>query len=98
MDFKKIVALDNQMEAKLLEATLKEQNIPHMIKSYHDSALDGLFQAQKGWGQVMAPLEYKEAIKSILEDLRAEAPELVEFLEDPLEEPFEDPHEDSSQS
>jgi hypothetical protein len=95
MDFKKIVALDNQMEAKLLEATLKEHDIPHMIKSYHDSALDGLFQAQKGWGQVMAPLEYKEEIKAILEDLRANAPELeedVEDMEDSLEE-LEDPNQ-----
>ena len=46
-----------------------ERDIPHRIKSYHDSAYDGIYQAQKGWGVVEAPLSYKEEIISIYRDL-----------------------------
>lgn len=80
-DFKKIVVLDNELEARLMEATLKERDIPHVIKSYYDSAYDGLFQAQKGWGHVLAPEEYKEEIKAIQQDLRARTqPENYDYL------------------
>jgi hypothetical protein len=63
--FEKIVVVNSQIEAKILEGVLKEHDIPHLIKSYHDSAYDGLFQAQKGWGHVAAPVEYKEEIKAL---------------------------------
>ena len=66
---KKVAVLQNQHEAKLIDDLLTERDIPHQIKSYHDSALDGLFQVTKGWGHVEAPEEYKDEIKTILKDL-----------------------------
>ena len=71
-EFKKILVLENEIEARLLESVLKERNIPHRVRSYHDSAYDGIFQAQKGWGVVMAPPEYEEEIRSIYDDLPVE--------------------------
>ncbi|MBW6484565.1 MAG: hypothetical protein K0B01_00215 [Syntrophobacterales bacterium] len=67
--FKKILILDNEIEAKLLDSILAERDIPHRIKSYHDSAYDGIYQAQKGWGVVMAPETFKEIILYIYQDL-----------------------------
>ena len=69
-NYKKIVVLENELEAKLIESVLIERNIPHLIRSYYDSAYDGLFQAQKGWGHVAAPEEYEDEIKAIHNDLR----------------------------
>jgi hypothetical protein len=80
-DFKKAVVLDNELEARLMEATLKERDIPHMIKSYYDSAYDGLYQAQKGWGHVLAPEEYKEEIKAMQQDIRTRC-QFEDVLED----------------
>jgi hypothetical protein len=71
-EFKKILVLENEIEARLLESVLTERNIPHRIRSYHDSAYDGIFQAQKGWGVVLAPSEYEEEIQSIYDDLPLE--------------------------
>ena len=68
-EFKKILILENEIEARLLDSVLNERDIPHRIKSYHDSAYDGIYQAQKGWGAVEAPLSYKEEIISIYQDL-----------------------------
>ncbi len=68
-EYKKIVVLDNEIEARLMDSILTERNIPHRLKSYHDSAYDGIFQAQKGWGHVEAPVDYKEEIIAIHADL-----------------------------
>lgn len=67
--YKKIVALDNALQADLLGKVLTERRIPHRIRSYHDSAYDGLYQAQKGWGRLDAPEEYEAEIKALYEAL-----------------------------
>ena len=68
----KILVLNNEIEAKLLSGILKEKNIPHLIRSYHDSAYDGLWQVQSGWGHLEAPPEYKEEILKIYEEISGE--------------------------
>jgi hypothetical protein len=68
----KIVVLENEIQAQLLDDILKEQNIPHIIRSYHDSVYDGLYQLSKGWGRVEAPEEYKEEILAILKAIKQE--------------------------
>ncbi|MGB9700703.1 MAG: hypothetical protein ACPL5I_15110 [Thermodesulfobacteriota bacterium] len=61
--------MNNEIEARLLASILNERNIPHRLKSYYDSAYDGIYQLQKGWGIVLAPLEFKEEIEAIYQDL-----------------------------
>jgi hypothetical protein len=73
-EYEKIAVLMNEVEAELVESTLKDRGIPHVLKPYHDSALDGLFERQEGWGHIEAPSEHKEAILTILRDLETEAP------------------------
>ena len=70
--YKKIVVLGNDLEAKIVEDLLKDRGIPHRIRSYHDSAYDGLFQAQKGWGIVEAPEEFEDEIKKLYSALPGE--------------------------
>ncbi len=73
--FNKILILDNEIEAEFLDSILIERDIPHLIRSYHDSAYDGIYQAQKGWGVVMAPEAFKEVIMSIYQDLPLKDPD-----------------------
>jgi hypothetical protein len=68
-NFKKIVVLDNDIEAGLLDSVLNERGIPHIMKSYHDTALDGIFQAHRGWGHVESSEEYEREILSIYEEI-----------------------------
>ena len=67
----KILEFDNQFEAIRLDEILTERNIPHLLRSYHDAAYDGLFQATSNWGHLEAPEEYKDEIKLIYADLLA---------------------------
>ena len=66
----KIAVLENQFEAQLLSSILAERDIPHQLRSYHDTAYNGLFQATKGWGAVYASELYKKEITEILDEIR----------------------------
>ena len=69
-DYIKASTLDNEDEGRLIDSILNERGIPHLMRSYYDTAFDGLYQAQKGWGYVSAPASYKEEIIEIISDLR----------------------------
>lgn len=68
--FIKISVIENTIEAQLVESILTEQNIPHRIRSHHDTAYDGLFQAQKGWGEILAPETCRSEITDIIKRIR----------------------------
>lgn len=70
--FIRIAVLENIIEAQIVESVLKDQGIPHRVRSFHDTAYDGLFQLQKGWGEIYAPLSRQEDIQDILKDIRAQ--------------------------
>jgi hypothetical protein len=65
----KILMFKNEIEAMLLDEILTEKQIPHLIRSYHDSAYDGLWQTQSGWGHIEAPEEYSDEILSIYNEM-----------------------------
>ena len=69
-DFRKIAVLENEVEAGMLETILTERDIPHVLRSYHDFAYDGLFQMQKGWGRVEGPASRESEILEIIADIR----------------------------
>lgn len=72
----KILVFNNEIEAELLDGMLTERKIPHLIRSYHDSAMDGLWQTQSGWGHLEAQEEYKEEIIQIFNEMsQQEMPE-----------------------
>ncbi|MBK7627215.1 MAG: hypothetical protein IPJ16_08490 [Bacteroidales bacterium] len=69
----KILVFRNEIEAMLLNEILTDKNIPHLIRSYHDSAYDGLWQSQSGWGHIEAPEELKEEIIAIYNTMSEES-------------------------
>lgn len=71
----KILVFNNEFEAKLLDEILNEEKIPHLIRSYHDSAYDGLWQMQSNWGHIEAPEEYREEILEFFSQMASESRE-----------------------
>lgn len=69
----KVAVLDNEVQAELMDGVLSGRGIPHIMQTYHDSALDGLFQAGKGWGVILAPASFKEEILTALADIRRQS-------------------------
>ncbi|GBC59552.1 hypothetical protein DENIS_0491 [Desulfonema ishimotonii] len=70
--FVRVAILENPIEAQVIEPVLEAENIPHLLRTYHDTAYDGLFQTQKGWGEIRAPQSWRDKILEILDDVRAE--------------------------
>jgi len=69
-----ISGIENGFEAQLITSILSERGIPHLIHSFHDTAYDGLFQVQKGWGKITAPLNYQMEILKIIRLVRSKNP------------------------
>ena len=65
----KVLVFYSEIEARLLSGLLTEKNIGHMIRSYHDSAYDGLWQTQNGWGDLIADEKDTEEILSIYREM-----------------------------
>lgn len=79
--FIRVAILENDFEAQLLESILQEREIPHRLRSFYDTAYDGLFQLQKGWGEIYAPASHSEDVAGVLADIRSQEPQ-IEHRED----------------
>ncbi len=69
-DFKKVTVAENRFEADLINQTLQQEGIPCLIRSYHDTAYDGIFIPQKGWAAIMVPEALKEKAEAVIAELR----------------------------
>jgi hypothetical protein len=60
--------VDSRFEGDRVSQALKEAGISFLIKSFLDTAYNGLYIPQKGWGMVLVPEKFREeAGKVILE-------------------------------
>jgi hypothetical protein len=66
----RIAVLNNEAEAERLGLELNNRQIPHAMITYADSALDGIYQLGRGWGQVEAPEDCRTSVLDILRDIR----------------------------
>jgi hypothetical protein len=71
-NFVKILVLDNEFEAEILDEVLNDRQIPHGIVSFSDSVMEGIVQMEYGWGYVEAPLSFREEITSIYGEIKKE--------------------------
>ena len=67
----KISIVDNPIESALFKSTFENLDIPFIIKEYHDSAYDGIFESVKGWGEIYSTEKYKNQILEIIDTLRS---------------------------
>ena len=74
---KKLIKPENEAEANVIQSVLEEHGISAEIKSFHDTAYDGLFQSQYGWGVILvSETDFPEAQRIIEEWKRASPTEL----------------------
>jgi hypothetical protein len=66
----KIGVVDHRFEGDRVAQALKEAEIPFVLKSFMDTAYDGLYVLQKGWGAVLVPEEYEPEGKRIVSEVK----------------------------
>jgi len=69
-NFIKIFVVENQFEADLVSQALREEGIPMMLKTFSDTAYDGLYIPQKGWAAIMIPEEFKALGERVVAEFR----------------------------
>jgi XTP/dITP diphosphohydrolase len=62
----KIAELKSEFIAQRVGEELSDRGIPHVIRSYRDSAYDGIFQQTLGWGHVEAPESRAAEVRDIV--------------------------------
>ena len=65
----RIALIMDDQHAQLVARALEELGVTHVLRSYHDSAYDGLFQSQTAWGHVEAPPADRELVETVVRDL-----------------------------
>ena len=59
-DMVRIHTVENRFEADLLVQALRQENIPVLLRRFEETAYDGLFITQMGWGALLVPGDYEE--------------------------------------
>jgi len=63
-------AIENRFEGDRISQVLHEAGIPFLIKSFLDTAYDGLYIPQKGWGIVMVSEQNKEEAERLISEIK----------------------------
>ena len=62
--------VENRFEGDRITQSLQGCGIPFMIKSFLDTAYDGLYVPQKGWGMVLVPAAYLDEAERIVSEVK----------------------------
>ena len=62
--------VENRFEGDRVSQALKEAGIPYVMKSFHDTAYDGLYIPQKGWGAILVPKDFEEEAEGVIAEGR----------------------------
>lgn len=62
--------VENRFEGDRISQVLREAEIPFMIRSFLDTAYDGLYIPQKGWGMVMVPEDRLSEAERIIQEVK----------------------------
>ncbi len=78
-DMVRIHTVENRFEADLLMQALHEESIPAMLRRFEETAYDGLFVTQMGWGAILVPGDYeaeaRKLVENVLESISDSSPE-----------------------
>jgi hypothetical protein len=66
----KVGTVENRFEGDRISQTLQEAGISFLIKSFLDTAYDGLYIPQKGWGVVMVPKKNSEVAERLISEVK----------------------------
>jgi len=68
-DMVRIHTVENRFEADLLMQALGEEHIPAMLRRFEETAYDGLFVTQMGWGAILVPGDYQAEARTLVENV-----------------------------
>jgi hypothetical protein len=68
MSYEKLRTVQNRFEGELLAGALERSGVDFFLRTFEDTAYDGLFVAQEGWGVLWVAPEDRQIAKDILKN------------------------------
>lgn len=65
-DLVRIHTAENRFEADLLTQALQQEHVPVLVRRFEETAYDGLFVAQMGWGALLVPADCEKTARSLI--------------------------------
>jgi len=62
--------IENRFEGDRISQSLREAEIPFVVKSFVDTAYDGLYVPQKGWGMILVPEGFVDDAERIISEIK----------------------------
>ena len=62
--------VENRFEGDRISQSLQDAEIPFRIQSFLDTAYDGLYVPQKGWGMVLVPQTFVDEAERIISEVK----------------------------
>jgi hypothetical protein len=66
----RVCILENRFEADVIGDALGKEDITFIIKEFRDTAYDGLFIPQLGWGEIMVSDKETKRAEDIIDSIR----------------------------
>lgn len=73
--FVAVKVAESAFEADRFKAALEQEGFTVMVRTFQDTAYDGIYVAQKGWGYVEVPQTEQERAERIVKELEQAFPE-----------------------
>lgn len=64
--FVTVHTLANRFEADLLVQALEQEDIPVLLRGFEETAYDGLFVSQRGWGWLQVPEDFEARARELI--------------------------------
>ncbi len=72
---KNLMKPENEAEVNVIKSVLREHGIYAKIRSFHDTAYDGLFQSQYSWGVIRVSEKDFAQAQRIIEEWKNASPD-----------------------
>ena len=80
--FVSVKVVENTSEADRIRAILEQEGITAMVRTFQDTAYDGIYVKQRGWGYVAVPESERERAEELVEEFSRAFPDNEEGKED----------------
>ncbi len=62
--------VENRFEGDRISQSLQDAGIPFLVKSFLDTAYNGLYVPQKGWGMVLVPETFLDKAETVIAEVK----------------------------
>ncbi len=65
--FVRVAVAGDRFEADIMKDALEKEQIPLLVRTFHDTSFDGIFINQKGWALIEVPKSFLPRARQIID-------------------------------